>query len=144
MGLFDKLLNKDDDLTDSYKMGNLYVGYIFCNSEVKFVDNICHTYGIMHGPIICYKPPMSSTFIRVSNGVQYLENTNRNNSQQVGDSYFKIIDNFINFVHTYMYGFEGATKRQYLHKDEIINVETLLQRHEENLKQEAREQYQNQ
>ena len=143
MTLFDKLLGIDVD-NNSYKMANLYVGWISINEAIEFPDkDSYHLSFKLHGPIICYKSPLSSTYVRVSNGIEYLKNTQSNNSLEIGDSYFTIIDKFIDFVHKYMYGFEKATKEQYLAQEHILNIESLLQRHMEELEQteQAQNQY---
>ena len=128
MSLIAKLINKNDNLEDCYKLSNLYIGYIFFNSRVEMLDDdTCRIHGIMNGPIICHKPTLSSIYTRVSNGTEYLKENARNNSQEIGDSYFKIHKPLLDFVHTYMTGFEKATKNHYLDKADITNLERYLQ-----------------
>lgn len=127
MTLFEKLL-KSVSNDGAYKMANLYVGWIAVNYSVEFpTDDRYRLIKQMHGPIICYKAPLSTIYTRVSNGIEYEKDIGTNNSLEVGDSYFDRVSPFIDFVHTYMYGFEKATKQQYLDKSSIVNLENLLQ-----------------
>ena len=128
MGLIDTLINNNYNNEDRYRIGNLYVGYIYCNSEVQLIsDNEVKVYGDMRGPIICYKPTLSNIYTRVSNGVKYLKECERNNSLMIGDSYFKIRDNLLDFAHKHMTGFEKVVKTQYMTKEDIAKLELLLQ-----------------
>lgn len=127
MSLLKKMFSKDKDWEDWYKMGNLYIGYIFFNQDIETLGNgQCKLHCIKQGPVICYKPKFSNIFTRISNGAQYLENTYENNSQEIGDTYFDILAPFIDFVHEYIGGFDDATKKDYLDKDHIIKLEEFL------------------
>ena len=143
MTLFEKLL-KSVSNDGAYKMANLYVGWIAVNYSVEFpTETRYRLIKQMHGPIICYKAPLSTIYTRVSNGIEYEKDIGTNNSLEVGDSYFDRVSPFIDFVHTYMYGFEKATKQQYLDKTSIANLENLLQSalQEQEQSQQSQNQY---
>ena len=124
MNLLSKMIDNGEEW---YRMGNLYVGYACFNKSVEsFDDGNCALTYIKQGPIICYKPTFSKVYTRVSNGVEYLENTYRNNSQQVGDCYFQIEAPFIDFVHEYVGNFDDTTKKDYFDKYHIIKLEQFL------------------
>ena len=142
MTLIEKLLKSVSD-DGCYKMANLYVGWIAVNYSVEFpTETRYRLIKKMQGPIICYKAPLSTIYTRVSNGIQYEKDIGTNNSLEVGDSYFDSVTPFIDFVHTYMYGFEKATKQQYLDKTSIVNLENLLQSHiQEQQDEQTQKQY---
>ena len=125
MGLLSRMIENGEEW---YRMGNLYIGYVCTNIDVEDLDeeNCSVTYLKQARPIICYKPTFSKVYTRVSNDVEYLENTMKNNSQEVGDSYFEIDAPFIDFVHEYLVNFDKYTKKDYIDKEHIIKLEEFL------------------
>ena len=124
MGLLSRMIENGEEW---YRMGNLYIGYVCTNVDVEDLnDDECSVSYIKQGPIICYKPTFSKVYTRVSNDVEYLENTWENNSLEVGDSYFQITGSFVNFVREYLVNFDKATKIDHLGKRNIIKLEDLI------------------
>ena len=126
MGLLSKMI---EDGKEWYRMGNLYFGYVCTNIDVEDLDEENCTVTYLRqpkSPIICYKPTLSKIYTRVSNDMKYLESTIENNSQEVGDSYFKITSRFIDFTHKYLVNFDKYTNKDYIDKQTIIKLEDFL------------------